>query len=218
MDNVRSTRRATLRRMKACMFASVATMTALGVLFFACGGGQNPPPKTEGAQAASSGGTPAASGSGGSDTTAPTTTLAVGPAASGQKLDPTNADSAGAGGKDGGAKHHEHEPGRSPEDIRVLVNAHRDEARACYDNGLTAHPGLDGDLTIKYVIDPDGNVSEAVLDTTRSTILEPSVGACVAGVLKKLHFAKSGKGVETRGHYPFNFHPRNTPKVKDAGN
>jgi hypothetical protein len=197
------------------MFASVATMTTLGCLFFACGGGQNPPPKTDPTTQASSATAPASSG--GSDgTTAPSTTLAVGPASSGQKLDPTNAD--GAGGKaDGGAKHHEHELGRSPEDIRVLVSAHRDEARACYDKGLATHPGIDGDLTIKYVIDPEGNVSEAVLDTTRSTILEPSVGQCVADVMKKLKFAKSGKGVETRGHYPFNFHPKNSPKVKDAG-
>jgi hypothetical protein len=206
-----------MRRMKACMFASVATMTTLGWLFFACGGGQNPPPKTEPATQSSSATTPASSG--GSDgTTAPSTTLGVGPASSGQKLDPTNAPTAdGAGGKPDGGKHHEHEPGRSPEDIRVLVTAHRDEARACYDTGLAAHPGLDGDLTIKYTIDPEGNVSEAVLDTTRSTILEPTVGACVANVMKKIHFAKSNKGVETRGHYPFNFHPKNSPKVKDAG-
>jgi hypothetical protein len=181
--------------------------------------GGNPPPKTETATQASSSPTPASSGSASDGTTAPTTTLGVGPASSGQKLDPTNAPSAdGAGGKDGGAKHHEHEPGRSPEDIRVLVNAHRDEARACYDKGLATHPGIEGDLTMKYTIDPDGNVSEAVLDTTRSTILEPTVGQCVSDVMKKLKFAKSNKGVETRGHYPFNFHPKNGPKGRDAGN
>lgn len=113
------------------------------------------------------------------------------------------------GGKSAG------EPGRTAEDIRVIVMARRDEARACYDKALATHPGIEGDLDVKWVIDPEGNVTDASVDTTRSSILEPSVGQCIVDVIRSIKFAASAKGYETRAHYPFNFHPKQA--VKDAG-
>jgi hypothetical protein len=107
------------------------------------------------------------------------------------------------------------EPGRTPKDLQAIVGSRRDDARACYDRALADHPGIEGDLDVKWLIDPDGNVSEASVDTTKSTILEPSVGACIVDVIKKIKFAASGKGYETRAHYPFNFHPKKFQK--DAG-
>lgn len=108
------------------------------------------------------------------------------------------------------------EPGRSAKDIQTIVSVRRDEARACYDKALTAHPGIEGDLDIKWVIDPQGNVTDASVDTTKSQILEPSVGTCIIDVIKKIKFAASAKGYETRAHYPFNFHPKRF-SGKDAG-
>lgn len=107
------------------------------------------------------------------------------------------------------------EPGRKREDIQAIVMARREEARACYDKALKDHPGIEGDLDIKWTIDPQGNVADAQLDTTKSQILEPSVSNCIIDVIKKIKFAPSQKGFETRAHYPFNFHPRNVGK--DAG-
>lgn len=101
-------------------------------------------------------------------------------------------------------------------DIQAIVVARRDEARACYDKGLAAHPGIEGDLDVKWVIDPQGNVANAEVDTTKSSILEPNVGACIVDVITKIKFAASSKGYETRAHYPFNFHPK-TFSPKDAG-
>lgn len=103
------------------------------------------------------------------------------------------------------------EPGRTPADIKTIIQLRRDEARACYDKGLESHPGIEGDLTIKWTIDPQGNVTDAAVDTSRSQILEPSVGQCVVDVIKKIKFAASQKGYETRASYPFNFHPKNFP-------
>jgi hypothetical protein len=108
------------------------------------------------------------------------------------------------------------EPGRTVKDIQTIVASRRDEARACYDKGLAKNPGIEGDLDIKWVIDPQGNVTDAGVDTSKSSILEPSVGACVIEVIKKIKFAASSKGYETRAHYPFNFHPK-TFSAKDAG-
>ncbi len=108
------------------------------------------------------------------------------------------------------------EPGRTAADIKTIIAVRRDEARACYDKALATHPGIEGDIDIKWVIDPQGNVNDAAIDTTKSQILEPSVANCIIDVIKRIKFAASAKGYETRAHYPFNFHPRNfTPK--DAG-
>jgi outer membrane biosynthesis protein TonB len=203
--------------MKACAFVSVATMSALGLLFFACGG-EKPPAKTEPGTSTATGAAPASSAP--TSDSPPSTTLAVGAASSGTKLDPTTPPAA-AGGDDkkdgGGGGKKGSEPGRSHEDIRVLVMAHREEARACYDNALAAHPGIEGDVKMKFTIDPEGNVSEIGLDPQGSTILEPSVASCIGDVIKKIKFAKSSKGFETHGHYPFNFHPRANQGRKDAG-
>lgn len=102
---------------------------------------------------------------------------------------------------------HSHEPGRTPEDIRAIVMARRDEARACYDSAAKDHPGIEGDLVITWTIDPKGNVTQASLDASRSQIVEPSVVACVSDIIKKVQFAPSPGGYETSAFYPFNFHP-----------
>jgi hypothetical protein len=151
----------------------------------------------------------------------PTTTTALGDAGegSGTKLvesqppaantaSAASAPSASVGATEHGA--HSHEPGRSVADIRAIIVAHRDEARACYDKALADHPGIEGDLVIDWTIDPKGNVSRISLDTARSQISEPSVGACVIGIIKKIQFNSSPGGYETRASYPFNFHPRHT--------
>jgi hypothetical protein len=95
--------------------------------------------------------------------------------------------------------------------------AHRDEARACYDKGLAAHPGIEGDLVIQWTIDPKGNVTQVSLDSARSQITEPGVVACVGDVIRKIQFAASPGGFETKAFYPYNFHPRNARTGADGG-
>ena len=65
---------------------------------------------------------------------------------------------------------HGHDIGRSPQDIRAIIQAHRDEARACYDAALKDHPGIQGDLVMKWTIDPKGQVTEVSVDASRSQI------------------------------------------------
>ncbi len=171
-----------------------------------------------GAAASESGGGPAASG-GGTGGTTTTMQLGDGGDLQGAKLGSsvhTTTESKGDGGPKSTHGQSASEPGRTANDIKTVVAARRDEARACYDKGLAAHPGIEGDLDVKWVIDPQGNVTDASVDTTKSQITEPSVGACIVDVIKKIKFAPSGKGYETRAHYPFNFHPK-TFSAKDAG-
>jgi hypothetical protein len=101
---------------------------------------------------------------------------------------------------------HKAEPGRSPTDIYGIVGARRDEARACYDKVLDKNPKIaEGDLVIKFVIDPKGAVGEAGLDTTQSQINEPEVTACIVEFIKKFKFAESAGGYQTTTNYKFGF-------------
>lgn len=119
---------------------------------------------------------------------------------------------------DGGrAQRHAHEPGRGREDIRAIVVGHRDEARGCYEKALAAHPGIEGNLVIRWTIDPKGTVTQVINDLTRSQIFEPSLVSCIGDVLTKIQFAPSQRGFETKASYPFNFHPRHTSPTPPSG-
>ena len=169
---------------------------------------------------ASSGVAPGDSTSGGTSGGTTTTNLPNSGELQGAKLGSSTHSEGGSKG-DGGPKgthgQSANEPGRTRADIETIIKLRRDDARACYDKALAAHPnsGIEGDLTIKWKITPEGDVTDAELDTTKSQIMEPTVVQCIVDIIKKIKFAKSDKGYETRANYPFNFHPRNVKP--DAG-
>ncbi len=204
-------------------FASASLV--LGVV--ACGGGK-PDAKTPGTD-----GTPSSSGTSGAATSSSSGDVSSGGASGGNTTTTALPDSGDLQGAklgssthsevetkgDGGPKAgpgHTQEPGRSRQDIQTIIMARRDEARACYDKGLKDHPGIEGDLTVKWTIDPTGKVTDASVDSSKSTINEPGVGACIVEIIKKVSFAPSKGGFETRANYPFNFHPKTFGKA-DAG-
>ncbi len=147
---------------------------------------------------------------------APTTTtltLADGGDVQGTKLQSSQTSAASADANGGGPARgpHASEPGRSVKDIQVIVQSHRDEARACYDQAQTAHPdpSMKGNLDIKWTIDPTGKVTAISVDDARSDIRDSGVAKCVMDVIRGISFAVSAKGFETYAHYPFNFNPHN---------
>ena len=151
-------------------------------------------------------------------TTTTTTTLGAGSDLQGAKLTQTTTVASTTGSTAAPTRGpHTHEPGRGPADLRAIVIAHRDEARACYDAALNTHPGIKGDLLIQWTIDPKGNVTQFSQDTERSQITEPSVVACVGNVIKKIQFAPSPGGYETKAFYPFNFLPRQSVPGQGTG-
>jgi outer membrane biosynthesis protein TonB len=168
----------------------------------ATGPGEGATPASPGAD--SDGSAPADAG----PTTTTTVALGSGGSGEGSKLTSTSSEATDSAG-DGGAKGpRSSEVGRGTKDIQAIVVARRDDARACYDAAVKAHPGIEGNLDIRWTIDPKGNVTDIAVDTSHSDILEPTVGNCVIALIKKIHFNESAKGFETRTHYPFNFHPR----------
>jgi hypothetical protein len=178
----------------------------------ACGGGKQDAKAADNASPGPSG-APTATTAASTDTSAPATTTTItlgdGGDLQGAKLSSSsttvieNKSDAGPRPKGSGD-----EPGRTREDIRALIAARRDEARACYDEALKKNRTLEGDLDIKWTIDPDGNITDIGVDDSKSTIHDKGVSDCIIAIVKKVHFAKSNKGYESRMHYPFNFHPR----------
>ncbi len=209
--------------MRKALWSSLALpLVALPLAGFACGGGQNGPgvqaPVSSGGDGTNAAGTatPAATDSG--PTTTTTLTLADGGDLQGAKLQQTNtvASTSGSSAPQPSGPH-THDPGRGPADIRAIVVAHRDAARACYDAALPSHPGIEGDLVMQWTIDPKGNVTRVSEDTARSQITEPGVVACIAKIIQGIQFAPSPGGFETKAFYPFNFHPRRGQGTADAG-
>lgn len=174
-------------------------------LLLACGGGEKPAEHPEGA-------TPDGGGAAEPVDAGPatTTTVLIGDAG---ELQGTKLSSSGTLTIDGGTtpgqgldpKHHD--PGRTPEDIMTIIKSHRDEARACYDAALKTHPGIEGNIYITWTLDPKGNVTATGVDDSASDIHEPGLVKCIGDVIRKITWASSPRGVETRERYPFNFHP-----------
>jgi len=195
--------------------AVLATLVTLPFAGLACGGGGGAAggavtPGNGASSAAASADPSAPAPVEAGPTTTTTTTLGAGGDLQGAKLTQTTtvASTTGSASSPPSKGPHTHEPGRGPADLRAIIVAHRDEARACYDAALGTHPGIKGDLLRQWTIDPKGNVTQISQDTERSQITEPSVVACVGNVIKKILFAPSPGGYETKAFYPFNFQPR----------
>jgi outer membrane biosynthesis protein TonB len=207
--------RAVLGRSRAVVIALVVSPAGVSL---ACGGGQGARDGAQSPETASASTSPGSAGNapGSGAAGAPTTTtatLADAGDTQGTTLTEVSAVASTSASAPSSAKApHAHDPGRGPADIQAIMSAHRDEARACYDRALSDHPGIEGDLVISWTIDPKGNVTQASLDVARSQIAEPAVVTCVSDIVKRVQFAPSPGGFETKASYPFNFHPRRHAK------
>jgi hypothetical protein len=187
-------------RMRSRIF-SLAVLTVAA----ACGGGNAASTGAKGPGDIDAGTPPSSSISPPEDAGPPTTTTST---LGGTGDSPTKLDAAPSGSTPApSASGRTPDPGRSAKDIEALVKAHRDEARKCYDDNIKAHPGVEGDLVIHWIVDAKGAVTTIELNTQRSQITEPTIVGCVIGIIKAIPFAPSPKGFESTYNYPFNFHP-----------
>ena len=176
------------------------------VLVAACGGGEKPADNPQG-------GGGAASDAGQAADVGPTTTTTVltGDAGElqGMKLTTTQGPTAFDGGANASPRPNatDRDPGRTQTDLIAIIHTHRDEARACYDAEEKKHPGIQGNIDITWKLDPKGKVVETGVDDNKSDIHDDDLVKCIGAVIKKIPWAPSPRGFETRAHYPFNFHP-----------
>lgn len=96
---------------------------------------------------------------------------------------------------------------RTSEVIADVVRKQRQLFRDCYEKELARSPGLRGNLTLHFVVDPRGQVSSAEVNTERSTLTQPLLGKCALDALRKLQFPPSSRGFESTVNYPFDFKP-----------
>jgi hypothetical protein len=70
--------------------------------------------------------------------------------------------------------------------IRRIVSQHRSRIRACYESSLRANPAAAGRVTVRFQIAADGSVTSA--DVVGDTTGDPTVGSCIAAVVRRLSF------------------------------
>lgn len=89
--------------------------------------------------------------------------------------------------------------------IRRMIRREIGAIRACYERELLKQPKLQGRLVVRFVIEPDGSVSEARAETS----LDPNVDTCVLARFQRMTFPKpDGGSVVVR--YPVIFQPAET--------
>lgn len=107
-----------------------------------------------------------------------------------------------------------HPPGLTVEETRTqqviqdTFMRNRPQVRACFDQVLQKHPGLKGNLTVSFVLDPKGKVKQASINTARSDLAVPELNTCVIEKVLQIQFPPSSRGFESQGNYPFNFNPK----------
>ncbi|MEZ4463923.1 MAG: AgmX/PglI C-terminal domain-containing protein [bacterium] len=95
------------------------------------------------------------------------------------------------------------EDGLSREEVQRVVRLKKAEYRACYERELQSRRDLEGKLTMKWVVGPDGKVLAAsVVD---STLASDEVGACIGRAIKRWQFPRPRGGGVVTVRYPFLF-------------
>ena len=92
-----------------------------------------------------------------------------------------------------------------PEQIRSVVVENLEVFRKCYEDARRANPKLQGKVTVKFEIDPDGIVRRSA--DARSDLPDESVVECTVDAYRTLHFPKPNGGVVTV-YFPLIFNPR----------
>jgi TonB family protein len=87
--------------------------------------------------------------------------------------------------------------------IRRVVHLHMNEVKYCYDKELVRKAGLEGRISIQFVISPQGQIVSSVLQS--STMGNLSVEKCVVDAVKRWEFPKPTGGGIAIVAYPFNF-------------
>ena len=93
----------------------------------------------------------------------------------------------------------------APEQIRSVVVDNLDVFRRCYEDARRVTPKLQGKVTVKFEIDPDGTVTRSA--DARSDLPDDSVVQCVIGAYRTLRFPKPDRGIVTV-YFPLIFNPR----------
>ncbi|MCB9797131.1 MAG: AgmX/PglI C-terminal domain-containing protein [Alphaproteobacteria bacterium] len=89
--------------------------------------------------------------------------------------------------------------------IDTVVKRNFNQLRYCYQRELTKDPNLSGKIVVKFVIAPNGTVSQASIKS--STMGNASVESCIVGRFRRFRFPETKGGGIVIVSYPFVFTP-----------
>ena len=90
-------------------------------------------------------------------------------------------------------------PGLDKHIVRRYFRHEASRIRRCYEQELKKMPGLQGTLTAKFKIQPDGAVAALSVSGMRNSELT----GCVAGVIRSMRFPRPENGATVTVSYPF---------------
>jgi len=85
--------------------------------------------------------------------------------------------------------------------VRKVIRAHHRRLRRCYINRLQTHPGLQGRITVHFVIDANGRVKQV---SSFDTIGDAALQQCVENRFRIMRFPRP-RGGEVVVNYPLTF-------------
>jgi|GEM_PF-7099234 hypothetical protein len=91
--------------------------------------------------------------------------------------------------------------GLDRDQIIAVVNRHRGEVVACYEQALKANPSLQGKVAVQFVIGPQGKVVKAFVKD--SDIRDAGLSQCIVSRLKLWAFPSPVGKVNVDVYYPF---------------
>jgi TonB family protein len=91
--------------------------------------------------------------------------------------------------------------GLAPEAIRRVVHRHLPEVRFCYEQGLQRNPSIEGRVTVRWIIGPDGRVQSSGLAS--SSVSSAQVESCIVSAVQRWTFPSPEGGGPVGVNYPF---------------
>lgn len=93
------------------------------------------------------------------------------------------------------------EGGLEKDQIAAVIARHQGEVVYCYEKGLQVKPGLSGRINIRWVINGQGAVNSAMIEST--SLKSAQVEGCIVDHLRTWRFPKPVGGVNVKVSYPF---------------
>ncbi|MEM7609136.1 MAG: AgmX/PglI C-terminal domain-containing protein [Myxococcota bacterium] len=91
----------------------------------------------------------------------------------------------------------------SRETIRRVMRRHHNEFRFCFQRSLQTNPDLEGRVTTRFVISPNGAVAAATIQS--SSLRHAETESCVRDVVRRVTFPAAELGGAVSVTYPFSF-------------
>lgn len=100
------------------------------------------------------------------------------------------------------------------EALRAFIHGHADELRACYQARLAARPGLEGTVTLRWLVSADGVTSGAAAVPDKTTLDDEPLVRCLVERVHAWRHPPLSPPRPTAVTYPWTFRPRMAPRVE----